>query len=245
MFFIPAYPFWSLMIIAVDIVALYGLCAYGSRANIPPPSSAAPDWAPPGACFRCSQRLAGQLRLLSSRTTAPAAARAAGTRRSGGRTAAGQAECGRVKGGGMSTLTTGVAGQQHARPARAASPDQPARSSAGPQCFCPAEPEPHPHLTGMQIAAGHLNRTYHPGPPGPSSLTPRQSPCNRNQERIDRQLLPGTHGNAPGAGSQMMTVAATGSDPAPAARAGYHHRRRPGRTGPPPSPARPGCCCST
>ncbi|HXZ72861.1 MAG TPA: hypothetical protein VEH31_18590 [Streptosporangiaceae bacterium] len=34
MFFIPAYPFWSLMIIAVDIVALYGLCAYGSRANL-------------------------------------------------------------------------------------------------------------------------------------------------------------------------------------------------------------------
>ena len=34
MFFIPAYPFWALVIIAVDIVALYGLCAYGSRANI-------------------------------------------------------------------------------------------------------------------------------------------------------------------------------------------------------------------
>ena len=27
-------PFWSLTIIAVDIVALWGLCAYGSRANI-------------------------------------------------------------------------------------------------------------------------------------------------------------------------------------------------------------------
>jgi len=34
MFFLPAYPFWSLMIIAADIVALYGLCAYGSRDNI-------------------------------------------------------------------------------------------------------------------------------------------------------------------------------------------------------------------
>ena len=34
MFFIQAYPFWSLMIIAVDMVALYGLCAYGSRANL-------------------------------------------------------------------------------------------------------------------------------------------------------------------------------------------------------------------
>jgi len=34
MFFIPAYPFWSLLIIAADIVALWGLCAYGSRENI-------------------------------------------------------------------------------------------------------------------------------------------------------------------------------------------------------------------
>ena len=34
MFFIPAYPFWSLTIIAMDVVALWGLCAYGSRANV-------------------------------------------------------------------------------------------------------------------------------------------------------------------------------------------------------------------
>ena len=34
MFFISAYPFWALTIIAVDIIAIYGLCAYGSRANI-------------------------------------------------------------------------------------------------------------------------------------------------------------------------------------------------------------------
>ena len=34
MFFLPAYPFWSLVIIAVDVVALYGLCAYGSRENL-------------------------------------------------------------------------------------------------------------------------------------------------------------------------------------------------------------------
>ena len=34
MFFIPAYPFWSLMIIAVDVVALWGLCAYGNRDNL-------------------------------------------------------------------------------------------------------------------------------------------------------------------------------------------------------------------
>src|SRR6266700_2421506 len=33
MFFIPAYPFWSLTIIAMDVVALYGLSAYGSRGN--------------------------------------------------------------------------------------------------------------------------------------------------------------------------------------------------------------------
>jgi len=34
MFFIPAYPFWALAIIAMDVVALYGLCAYGSRQNL-------------------------------------------------------------------------------------------------------------------------------------------------------------------------------------------------------------------
>jgi hypothetical protein len=31
---LPAYPFWSLTIIAMDVVALYGLCAYGSRENV-------------------------------------------------------------------------------------------------------------------------------------------------------------------------------------------------------------------
>ena len=34
MFFIQAYPFWSLTIIAVDVVALYALCRYGSRENV-------------------------------------------------------------------------------------------------------------------------------------------------------------------------------------------------------------------
>ena len=34
MFFLLAYPFWSLIIIAADVVALYALCAYGSRANL-------------------------------------------------------------------------------------------------------------------------------------------------------------------------------------------------------------------
>ena len=34
MLFSQAYPFWSLIIIAVDVVALYALCVYGSRANI-------------------------------------------------------------------------------------------------------------------------------------------------------------------------------------------------------------------
>ena len=34
MFFIPAYPFWSLLIIAVDVVALWGLCVYGGGENL-------------------------------------------------------------------------------------------------------------------------------------------------------------------------------------------------------------------
>jgi hypothetical protein len=34
MFSLPAFPFWALAIIAMDIVALYGLCAYGSRENL-------------------------------------------------------------------------------------------------------------------------------------------------------------------------------------------------------------------
>ena len=34
MFLIPAYPFWALVIIAADVVALWGLCAYGSRENL-------------------------------------------------------------------------------------------------------------------------------------------------------------------------------------------------------------------
>jgi hypothetical protein len=34
MFFLPAYPFWALVIIAADVVALWGLCSYGSRANL-------------------------------------------------------------------------------------------------------------------------------------------------------------------------------------------------------------------
>jgi hypothetical protein len=31
---ITAYPFWYLMIIAVGVVALWGLCSYGSRKNL-------------------------------------------------------------------------------------------------------------------------------------------------------------------------------------------------------------------
>ncbi len=34
MFFLPSYPFGSLMIIAANIDALCGLCAHGSRENI-------------------------------------------------------------------------------------------------------------------------------------------------------------------------------------------------------------------
>ena len=31
MFFIPAYPLWSLLIIALEAMALWGLCAHGGR----------------------------------------------------------------------------------------------------------------------------------------------------------------------------------------------------------------------
>lgn len=34
MFFIAAYPLWSLAIIAMDVVAMYALCVYGSRENV-------------------------------------------------------------------------------------------------------------------------------------------------------------------------------------------------------------------
>jgi hypothetical protein len=34
MFVIPGYPVWSLLIIAGDALALWGLCAYGGRRNI-------------------------------------------------------------------------------------------------------------------------------------------------------------------------------------------------------------------
>jgi hypothetical protein len=34
MFFLASYPFWSILIIAIDVVALYALCVYGSRENL-------------------------------------------------------------------------------------------------------------------------------------------------------------------------------------------------------------------
>jgi hypothetical protein len=34
MLFLPSYPFWALVIIAMDVVALYGLCTYASRENL-------------------------------------------------------------------------------------------------------------------------------------------------------------------------------------------------------------------
>jgi hypothetical protein len=34
MFATPGYPLWSVLIIALDVIALYGLCAYGSRQNM-------------------------------------------------------------------------------------------------------------------------------------------------------------------------------------------------------------------
>jgi hypothetical protein len=61
--FLPACPFRSLMIIAVDVVALYGLCTYGSRANLAAlPMGLIVD--PGQACQ--------SLKDLGSRLTAPA-----------------------------------------------------------------------------------------------------------------------------------------------------------------------------
>jgi hypothetical protein len=34
MLFIPAYPFWSPMIITVDVVAFYWLCAHGGHHDV-------------------------------------------------------------------------------------------------------------------------------------------------------------------------------------------------------------------
>jgi hypothetical protein len=34
LFFVPAYPFWSLAIIAIDVIALYALCVHGSRSDM-------------------------------------------------------------------------------------------------------------------------------------------------------------------------------------------------------------------
>ena len=34
LFFVPAYPFWSLAIIAIDVIALYALCVHGSRSEM-------------------------------------------------------------------------------------------------------------------------------------------------------------------------------------------------------------------
>jgi hypothetical protein len=95
MFFVPAYPFWALVIIAADVVAIYGLCAYGSRATWKPPNRAlsgtsenrgcgrAAPAAPPGPVRRARcpvQALAGAgctIAPVPSRTTARTAARAA------------------------------------------------------------------------------------------------------------------------------------------------------------------------
>ena len=52
-FFIPAYPFWALVIIAADVAALWGLGAYGSRENLEAvsapqcPDRSRPEHAPP------------------------------------------------------------------------------------------------------------------------------------------------------------------------------------------------------
>jgi hypothetical protein len=63
-------------------------------------------------------------------TAAPTAPRAARDARKWCPHSKRSTECGRAEVGGMSTLTTGLAEQQHARPARGGGPDQPAWSSA-------------------------------------------------------------------------------------------------------------------
>ena len=49
MFFIPAYPFWSLLIIAIDIVALWGCaCTAAARTSVWPSAAVAPGHAVDG-----------------------------------------------------------------------------------------------------------------------------------------------------------------------------------------------------
>ena len=40
---LPAYPFWSLAIFAVDILIIYGLATYGGRINTVAPDEVARD----------------------------------------------------------------------------------------------------------------------------------------------------------------------------------------------------------
>jgi len=35
MFSIPAYPFWSLTLVAIDVLVIYGLAAYGGKPYLP------------------------------------------------------------------------------------------------------------------------------------------------------------------------------------------------------------------
>jgi len=66
MLFTPSYPFWSLMIIALDVVALWG-CAPTAAGRTSPPE---PPAAPPDRFHRRTSGAAGQ------RTAAPVAASA-------------------------------------------------------------------------------------------------------------------------------------------------------------------------
>jgi hypothetical protein len=52
MMFLPAYPFWSLVVIAVDVVALYALSVYGGQA-LPDRIATGSTWTgPPGPTMR-------------------------------------------------------------------------------------------------------------------------------------------------------------------------------------------------
>ncbi|MEW1658890.1 hypothetical protein [Streptomyces sp. NPDC093707] len=48
MFFLPAYPVWSVLIIALDVLAIYGLCAHGGLTHTEPLATG-PAFAEPAA----------------------------------------------------------------------------------------------------------------------------------------------------------------------------------------------------
>ena len=66
-FFLPSYPFWSLMIIAADIVALWGLCSkeLHDNADRRPSAAALQDAGDAGHGDRVEGHPAGRVGLLA------------------------------------------------------------------------------------------------------------------------------------------------------------------------------------